>query len=166
MHGPVKRYRWLLKLYPARFREEYESPMERQFLDDYRDAHNRTDRIGLWMREVRDSATLAPREFVREFRQDLQYASRVYRNRSLIVGLAVLALALAIGASTTVFSVLNALLLRSLPFSDSARLVELWSSPVTALSGRVAFKNWQGHSTYLDGAATFSVVRDEPGPGS
>src|SRR5262249_58308 len=154
MHDPAKRYRWLLKMYPARFREEYETPMERQFLDEYRDARNRVDRLRLWMRELRDSATVIPREFVRELRQDLRFSLRVYRNRSLIVGLAVLALGLAIGASTAVFSVLNALLLRSLPFSNAANLVELSSSPVTALSGRVAFTDWQGRSAYLEGAAT------------
>jgi hypothetical protein len=31
-------YRWLLKLYPAGFREEYQTPMERQFRDEYREA--------------------------------------------------------------------------------------------------------------------------------
>ena len=34
-------YRWLLRLYPARFREEYQGPLERQFQDEYRDTQGR-----------------------------------------------------------------------------------------------------------------------------
>ena len=37
MPDSSKLYSWLLRLYPARFREEYQVPMERQFRDEYRD---------------------------------------------------------------------------------------------------------------------------------
>ncbi len=47
--GALKLYGWLLKLYPARFREEYQMPMERQFRDEYFDAKNRLDRARLWL---------------------------------------------------------------------------------------------------------------------
>ena len=55
------------------------------------------------------------------------------------------------------FSVLNALLLRGLPFSDPAQLVELWKSPVGAGNGRAAFTAWQGRNPYLQSAAAFSA---------
>lgn len=51
----------------------------------------------------------------------------------------------------------NALVLRSLPFSDAARLVELHLSPFSAGNGRASFKAWQDRSSYLEGAATFST---------
>jgi hypothetical protein len=41
-------YRRLLTLYPARFREEYGQPLERQFLDDYRNADGRWRRVAFW----------------------------------------------------------------------------------------------------------------------
>ena len=150
-------YSWLLKLYPARFREEYESPMARQFEDEYRDATSRNERVLVWLRAISDLALSAPAEILWELRQDLAHAWRVYKGRSLSATMAVLALGLAIGASTGVFSVLNALLVRSLPFSEPEALVELRLSPFGAGNGRAAFLEWQRRSPYLQGAAAFSV---------
>jgi predicted permease len=152
-----KVYSWLLKLYPARFREEYQSPMTRQFEDEYRDTASRGERVLVWLRAISDLALSAPAEILRELRQDLAHAFRVYRGRSLSAIMAVVALGLAIGASTGVFSVLNALLVRSLPFSEPAELVELRLSPFGAGKGRAAFTEWQRQSSYLKGAAAFSV---------
>lgn len=57
---------------------------------------------------------------------------------------------------TTLFSVINALLLRGLPFRDPGSLVELRTSPVPPLEGRSAFTAWQARSLYLEGAAGFT----------
>jgi putative ABC transport system permease protein len=153
----TKLYRKLLKLYPASFREEYEAPMDRQFRDEQREAQSWNAYARLWVHALCDVAISAPRELARELGQDLHFAIRVYRRRPLSALLAIGALALAIGVSTGVFSVASALLLRSLPFLDAARLVELRLSPFSAGSGRAGFTAWQGHSSYLEGAATFST---------
>lgn len=71
---------------------------------------------------------------------------------------AVAALALSMGASTAVFSVLNALLLRSLPFSDPDRPVELWNPPVGPGNSRAAFTRWYRGSQYLNSAAAFAIT--------
>jgi hypothetical protein len=42
---PARIYRWLLKLYPATFRETYGGPLARQFEDDYAEAHGLLGRI-------------------------------------------------------------------------------------------------------------------------
>ena len=125
MADPKQIYRVLLRLYPARFREEYEAPLERQFADEYRETHGRARRMLFWLRALSDLAVSIPAEFLRELRQDLAYAARVYRRCMLVTMLALTALALAIGAATGVFSVLNALLIRSLPFRDPSRLVDV-----------------------------------------
>jgi predicted permease len=157
MMQSTKLYRKLLKLYPASFRDEYEIPMDRQFRDEQRDAQRWSAHARLWFQALCDVALTAPRELAHELGQDLHFALRVYRRRPLSAFLAIGALALAIGVSTGVFSVASALLLRSLPFLDAARLVELRLSPFSAGNGRAGFAAWQDHSSYLTGAATFST---------
>ena len=71
--------------------------------------------------------------------QDAAHGARVYRKRPLVTALALAALALAIGATTGVFSVLSAVLLRSLPFRAADRLVQVDHAPMTAVSGRGSF---------------------------
>ena len=63
-------YRLLLKLYPARFREEFGAPLERQFADEYRDAETAAGRAWLWLRALADLAVTVPAELLREIGQD------------------------------------------------------------------------------------------------
>ena len=55
--------------------------------------------------------------------QDLRYTFRTLRRDAGFTTFAILIVALGVGASSTVFSVANALLIRPLPFSDPGRLV-------------------------------------------
>ncbi|HWB82947.1 MAG TPA: ADOP family duplicated permease [Bryobacteraceae bacterium] len=157
MPDTPKFYRWLMRLYPARFREEYQPPMERQFQDEYRETDGRSGVAGLWLRTLCDVSGSAPREMAHELIQDLRYSARVYRGRWLSATLAVAALGLAIGMSTAVFSVMNALLLRGLPFSEPSQLVELWKASVGVPAGHEAFQEWARKSAYLQEAAAFSA---------
>ena len=150
-------YRKMLRLYPASFRQEYEGAMDRQFRDEQRDAHGWKGKIELWLHAFSDIAVSAPRELARELGQDLRFALRVYWRRPLSAVIAIGTLALAVGASTGLFSVTSALLLRGLPFGDASRLVELRFSPFSAGNGRAGFAEWRDHSSYLERAATFST---------
>ena len=154
MSNPKTIYRLLLKLYPARFREEYETPLEHQFWDEYRELPNNGARAWFWICALVDLALSIPSEFLRELRQDIAYAVRVYRRRSVAAGLALVALALAIGATTGVFSVVNAVLLRGLPFLDPERLVQLGSFGLPDLDDST-FHAWQASTSYLASAALY-----------
>ena len=155
MADPLKLYRFFLKLYPARFREEYGTPLEQQFLDEYRDADGGLARFAIWVRTLRDLAISIPLELAREVRQDLGYSIRIYSRRPGVTFLAVAAMALAIGATTGVFSVVNALLLRSLPFRSPERLVQ-FGAPFTPPDTPSTFHSWRSHSDYLEDAAMYS----------
>src|ERR1051326_1406533 len=64
------------------------------------------------------------------FLQDVRFGLRLLRNRSGFTAVAVLTLALGIGAGTTVFSVVDTVLLKGLPYRDADRLVAVWVTEV------------------------------------
>jgi putative ABC transport system permease protein len=68
-------------------------------------------------------------------RQNIRYAVRMLVRNPGFSAAAVLCLALAIGATTAIFSVVNAVLLRQLPYANSARLVRVFSEFPTFSSG-------------------------------
>ncbi len=141
-------YRRLLRLYPAGFRENYAEAMERAFRDELEESNGAL----LWLRLLADLAVSIPAQFAREAAQDSRHALRLWAARPWHTGFAILALAIGIGANIGVFSVVNGLLLRSLPFRDPERLasLQLFFAPHDSARN---FHEWRAHSTYLADAA-------------
>jgi len=76
--------------------------------------------------------------------QDLRYALRAMRNHPSFFAVAILTLALGIGASTAVFSVVNAILLKPSPYPNAGRLEMLWrKGPIAVIPGIEEFP-WSG----------------------
>src|ERR1700745_414979 len=97
--------RWLLKLYPAAFREKYASELERQVRDDLVESCGFAAVLRLWARLLLDLAVSVPSQIPHQAWQDSRHAVRQGARRPLNTGFAILALAIGIGANIGVFSV-------------------------------------------------------------
>jgi putative ABC transport system permease protein len=67
--------------------------------------------------------------WLEELAQDLRYAARLLRKSPASTAITVLTLAIGIGANTAMFSVVDACLLRSIPYPNSDRLITIWTRP-------------------------------------
>ncbi|MBZ5580124.1 MAG: ABC transporter permease [Acidobacteriia bacterium] len=150
----LRLYRWVLNLYPATFRDNYAGLLEREFRDELQESSGTAALCRLWIRLIADLAISVPGQLAREVGQDTRHTVRLWSLRPWHTAFAILALAIGIGASTGVFSVVNALLLRSLPFQDPERLAYL-SNFFAPHDSVTQFHEWRQQSSYLADTALF-----------
>ncbi len=74
--------------------------------------------------------------------QDIRYASRTLRRQPAFAAIAILTMALGVGANTAVFTVINGVLLRPLPYADPDRLVMLLNGRAGRLSSAFSPPNF------------------------
>src|SRR5215467_9369488 len=90
---------------------------------------------------------------------DVRYGARSFARTPLFSAIVVTTLAIGIGSSTTIFSLLDGILLRALPFPESNRLVMLWELPPESPRPNVVnlsnFTTWRKRNQSFESMAAF-----------
>ena len=123
-------------------------------------AHRQLGNTTYLKEETRNMRTLPT---VENLAQDVRYGGRTLLKTPLFALIAVATLALGIGASTAIFSVVNSVLLRPLPFAQPERLVQVWETDFKLGADRnvvnpVNFLDWTEQNRSFSGMA--AVVGD------
>jgi putative ABC transport system permease protein len=110
------------------------------------------------VRDIRSGA------FLDTLTQDLNYALRTLAKNRAFAAIAILTLALGIGANTTIFTVVNAVMLKPLPYPDPDRIFTLWETHLSdGTLGAVApanFFDWRRQSRSFDKMAGLDPYPD------
>lgn len=95
--------------------------------------------------------------------QDIRYGARVLIKHKGFTAIAILTLALGIGANTAIFSVVNELLLRRLPYADPDRILMVWEVTPSGrhenTTSRGNFRTWREQNQSFEAMAAFSDQR-------
>src|SRR5215510_129016 len=167
--------RWLIRFIgvtvPRRFRDRFRQEWEAEL--EYREALlARWDRLD-WRNKLEllwrslgafwDALWLQRQRLEEDMIQDLLFGLRMLLKNPGFTAVAVLTLALGIGANTAIFSVINAVLLRHLPYAQPEQIVALWDdrgapSPTQGTTAPRNFQWWREHSrSFSDLALTQGI---------
>ena len=168
-------YRLLLLAYPSQFRARFGNAMLQAFRDRQRQAASRgpVHAILFLCRTLLDvAANAAALRLTREERTpmnwqsiggDVRYAARMFARNPVFTALAVVALALGIGANTAIFTIVNGVLLQPLPYAQPRELAMVWSSNAVEhrehdVVAPLDFLDYRKAGAFADMQATYSFI--------
>ena len=130
-------------------------------LDDANVLPNELKRVHKTFHEAPVPGGTGRSNLITDFFQDLRYAGRMQLKNPGFTLVAVIALALGIGANTAIFSVVNSVLLRPLPYKDPERLVMVWEDASKVGYPRdtpaaANFVDWRNQNTVFEGMAAIA----------
>jgi putative ABC transport system permease protein len=175
-------YRRLLRAYPAEFRQRFAADLDDLFGDLY-DARAANApaaaRARFWIRILADTVHHALRERLGRPRrlplrahhargpsimslwtEDARYALRALKKQPGLAATVVLTLTLAIGANSAIFTVVNAVLLRPMPFADPERVVMLYEVDARGrdyMASVPGFEDWRRALTTIEGVSLMAT---------
>ena len=178
LHASTRVFRFLLRLYSSRFHHAYGAEMEQVFRRRLARAKDRgtaafvceltrayTDLIASAISErfAAPANTIARDSMYATFARDLKFAARTFLRRPAFFATVVLTLGLGIGAATAIASLVDATILRPLPYPSADRLVALVeeSQRFGRTSFAVAFlREFRERLTQYDAIAAFTSTWD------
>src|SRR5262245_15140440 len=141
----------------ADWRQEWEAELryrETLLADwDKLDRRNKLDLLSHSLGAFADALWLQPRRLEDEMLQDLRFGARMLRKHKSFTAVAGLSLALGIGANTAIFSVVDSILLRPLPYPGAERLVKITASNAAQRG------EWEGWNKAGVSLADFTELR-------
>ncbi|MGE0128670.1 MAG: ABC transporter permease [Blastocatellales bacterium] len=180
-----KPHLWLIAfigvIVPRRLRADWRKEWEAELLYremllaewDRLDWRNKFDLLRRSLGACRDALLLQPKRLEDEMFQDLRFGVRMLLKAPGFMLAAVLSLTIGIGATTAIFSVVNGVVLRPLPYREPERLVRLWQNKpqagVTEIPSSAGNVNvWRKQAQSFENVAVFaytpSVITGEAEP--
>lgn len=146
MDSAFRWYRKLLQLLPFDFRRDHGHELEQTARELQRQAERRQASLArVWWMLLTDLVRTAPREHLDILRQDVLYSVRSLRKNLAFTTVAVLTLAVGIGANAGIFSFVNSLLLQPVQAYEPERVVRIYGeTPRERAFGVIS------HPTFLD----------------
>lgn len=186
MRGPESLYRFVLRAYPQRFKDE----VAPELMDAFTRGVSETGSRRRWfiLRELSDLLLNLPAEWWATLRQrsgearggsresqvpfrhlyaDVRIGLRGLRKRPGFTMATMMVLGLGIGATTAIFTVVNAVLLRPLPYPESDRLVTVWQTnsrwsespnPILRSMAYELSLSWATYQDWLRASTSFDAL--------
>jgi len=146
----------------ADWRQEWEAELryrEKLIAEwDKLDRHSKLDLLWHSLGALMDALWLQPRRWEDEMIQDLRYGVRMLLKNRGFTAVAVITLAIGVGANTAIFSIVNAVFLRPLPYPQPERIVRVFETGKGWNEMTISppnFLDWQGQQTSFERLAAF-----------